>query len=143
MSDLLKDHSWVVVVMDDIQVFGSTMEEHNQHLNAVSRTIQQPGLKLNKAKCNFGKSELRYFGHIISAEGVRPDTSKVSAVTEMPSPTNVKELLCMLGLINYLGRFLPGLSTVLHPVTQLLRKDSMWSWGKHQEQALQKAKAML
>lgn len=65
-DDLLKDHKGVVV-MEDILMFGWSEEEHNLHLNAVLRTIKQYGLKINKAKCHFGKSEIHYFGYIISA----------------------------------------------------------------------------
>ncbi|KAF0029439.1 hypothetical protein F2P81_018544 [Scophthalmus maximus] len=129
--------------MDDILVFGSGEEKHNQRLNASLKTIRQSGLKLNKAKCSFGKSDLHYFGHIISAEGVKPDTSKVRAIAEMLSPSNVGELRRGLGLINYQGKFMPGLSNALHPVTELLRKESEWAWGELQERALGKAKAML
>lgn len=143
MSTLLKDHEGVVVVMDDVLVYGSNEEEHNQRLTAVLETIRQSGLKLNKAKCRFNRSEICYFGHTISAGGIKPDVSKVRAIMEMPSPTNVGELRQVLGLINYVGKFLPGLSTTLQPVTDLLKKESEWTWDELQEQALQKAKAML
>ncbi|XP_063048477.1 uncharacterized protein K02A2.6-like [Engraulis encrasicolus] len=143
MTDLLSGHEGVVVVMDDILVYGADEEEHSRRLNAVLQTIRRSGLKLNKAKCHFSKSEIDYFGHIISAEGMKPDKSKVSAITDMPSPNDVGQLRQVLGMINYLGRFLPGLSTVLHPVTDLLKKDSAWAWGDLQERALQKAKEML
>ena len=143
MTELLSGHEGVVVVMDDILVYGADEEEHNRRLNAVLQTIRRSGLKLNKAKCQFNKSEIGYFGHIISAEGMKPDKSKVSAITDMPSPNNVGELRRVLGMINYLGRFLPGLSTVLHPVTDLLKKDSAWAWGDLQERVMQKAKDML
>lgn len=49
----------------------------------------------------------------------------------------------MLGLINYVGKFLPGLYTILHPVTSLLKKESAWVWGESQEQTFNKAKAIL
>lgn len=80
---------------------------------------------------------------MISAGGIKPDASKVRAIIEMPSPTNIGELRQVLGLINYLGKFLPGLSTTLHPVTDLLKKESEWTWGELQEKALRKAKLML
>lgn len=67
----------------------------------VLTTISDSGLKLNKAKCHFGKSEIQYFGHVISAGDMKPDPNKVKAVTQMPSPTNVEELRQVLGLINY------------------------------------------
>lgn len=143
MSALLKDREGVVVVMDDILVFGATKAEHDNRLNAVLRTIKDSGLKLNRAKCHFGKPEIQYFGHIISAEGMRPDPAKVKAITNMSSPTNVEELRQVLGLINYVGKFLPGLSTTLHPITSLLRRESEWIWSDVQEQAFSAVKAML
>lgn len=143
MSSLLKDQEGTVVVMDDILVYGADREEHDRRLEEVLRTIKASGLKLNKAKCHFRQSELNFFGHIIRADGVKPDSSKVDAITKLPAPTNVAELRQMLGLINYVGKFLPGLSTTLHPLTSLLRKDSTWVWGEPQKQAFFKAKAAL
>ncbi|XP_013882267.1 uncharacterized protein K02A2.6 [Austrofundulus limnaeus] len=143
LSSLLNNHEGVVVVMDDILVYGATKEDHDNHLNAVLKTIKDSGLKLNKAKCHFGKSETRYFGHIISAEGIKPDPTKVEAITKMQSPTNVEELRQVLGLINYVGRFLPELSTKLHPITSLLRRENKWVWDEAQEQAFIAVKNML
>ncbi|XP_030578829.1 uncharacterized protein K02A2.6-like [Archocentrus centrarchus] len=143
LSTLLNDHKGVVVVMDDILVYGATKEDHDNCLNAVLKTVKDSGLKLNKAKCHFSKSETRYFGHIISAEGIKPDPTKVEAITRMQSPTNVEELRQVLGLINYVGGFLPGLSTKLHPITSLLRKENKWVWDEPQEQAFTAVKAML
>ena len=143
MSTLLKDHDGVVVVMDDILVYGATGKEHDTCLDAVLKTIKDSGLKLNKAKCHFGKSEIQYFGHIISADGMRPDGDKVKAITQMPSPTNVTELKQVLGLVNYVGKFLPGLSSELHPITPLLRKESEWVWSSAQEEVFEKVKTML
>lgn len=143
MSNLLKGLEGTVVVMDDILVYGSTNEEHDRRLDAVLRTVKASGLKLNRAKCHFEQTKLQFFGHIISADGVKPDESKVEAIAQMPCPSNVEQLQQVLGLVNYVGKFLPGLSTVLHPLTCLLRKDTAWVWGKPQEQAFSKAKAML
>ena len=143
MSTLLKDHEGVVVVMDDILVHGATTEEHDRSLNAVLRTVKDSGLKLNRAKCHFGKSEIQYFGHLISADGLRPDPSKVKAVTQMASPTSVEELRQVLGLINYVGRFLPDFSTKLHPITDLLKRENYWVWSEAQERAFETFKAML
>ncbi|KAI4899215.1 hypothetical protein NFI96_005200 [Prochilodus magdalenae] len=143
MSTLLKDHQGVVVVMNDILVYGENQETHDQNLRAVLRTVEKSGLKLNKDKCHFSKNEIRYFGHIISKDGIQPDMDKVTAITELPNPTNVTELRQMLGMVNYLGKFLPDLSTVLHPVTELLKRDTPWIWTRVQQQAFEKVKSML
>ena len=59
--------------------------------------------------------------HVISADGIKPDPVKVSAVVNMPSPQNKEELRSFLGLVNYLGKFI--ISALLF---QLLKKDSEW-----------------
>jgi hypothetical protein len=141
MSTLLKDLKGLVVVMNDILVYGATTEEHDRSLNAVLRTVKDSGLKLNRAKCHFGKSEIQYFGHLISADGLRPGPSKVKAVTQMASPTSVEELRQVLGLINYVGRFLPDLSTKLHPITDLLKRENDWVWSEAQERVFETVKA--
>ena len=111
MCLLLREHKGTVVVMDDILVYGKDQEEHDKNLSAVLQTISDSGLKLNRDKCQFSKGELHYFGHIISRDGIRPDPSKVKAIEDMPSPENVPQLRQVLGMVNYLGKFLPGLSS--------------------------------
>lgn len=76
-----------------------------------------------------------------SSSGTKLDNSKVESIAKMPSPTNVEELCQVLGLINFVGKFLPGLSTVLHPVKNLLKRDSAWVWGEPQEKAFISADA--
>lgn len=76
-----------------------------------------------------------YFGHIIGKDGMKPDTSKVKAVSEMPSPMNISELGQVLG---DLGKFLPTFST-----TELLKEEAVWTWSKSQEQTFAKVKTML
>jgi hypothetical protein len=44
-----------------------------------------------------------YFGHVISADGLKPDPAKVKAVQEMAPPVDKKELQTMIGMINYLA----------------------------------------
>lgn len=143
MSTLLKDHAGTVVVMDDILVFGKDKEDHDRNLSAVMQTVKASGLKLNKDKCQFEKSEIKYFGHIVGKDGIRPNPEKVRAITELLSPTNIAELRQRIGMINYLGRFLPDLSSAMHPINSLLKKDAAWFWGEPQEQAFTKVKTML
>lgn len=128
--------------MDDILVYSKNKKDHDWNLQAVMQTIKASGLKLNKSKCQFGKSEIHYFGHIIGKDGIRPNTEKVRAIAELPSPTNITELHQRIGMINYLGKFLPDLSTILHPINSLLKNDTEWTWGEAQEEAFKKVKCM-
>ncbi|GFU26230.1 retrovirus-related Pol polyprotein from transposon 297 [Trichonephila clavipes] len=59
---------------------GRTFEEHLQNIRKVLSKLSDANLKLNPSKCKFFQKEVNYLGHIISAEGVRTDPEKVSAV---------------------------------------------------------------
>ena len=62
--------------MDDILFFGKDREEHDRNLRAVMQTVRASGLKLNREKCQFGKSEIKYFGHIVGKDGINPALKK-------------------------------------------------------------------
>ena len=143
MKETLEGLEGCEAIMDDIIVYGRTEEEHDQRLKAVLRRIEESGLKLNKEKCFFKKREVKFFGHIISAEGVRPDPGKVRAITEMPAPKSVSELRTVCGMFNYLSRFVPGMATTMKPITDLLKKNVEWTWGTAQEEAFEDAKRKL
>ena len=68
-------------------------------------------------------TELKFLGHIISERGIELDPEKVSTIVGMPLPTNNKELQRFLGMVNYLGKFLPNLSDVSAPLRKILEKD--------------------
>ena len=69
--------------MDDILFFGKDREEHDRNLRAVMQTVRASGLKLNREKCQFGKSEIKYFGHIVGKDGIKPSTEKVRAISDL------------------------------------------------------------
>ena len=98
MSSLLEGLSGVEVIMDDILVHGRDLEEHDAYLTAVIRRIDASGLKLNPSKCILRQSELRYFGHIITENGVQPDPARVKALLELSPPNNIRELRTVLGM---------------------------------------------
>ena len=76
ISTLLRDHSGTVVVMDEILIFGKDREEQDHNLRAVMQTVRASGLKLNKEKYQFGKSEINYFGHIVGKMASKPALKK-------------------------------------------------------------------
>ena len=105
--------------------------------------IPRSGLKLNEKKCEICKPKICYFGNVISKEGVGPDPEKAKAIQELPTPQNVSELRQVIGMINYLGKFLPNLSHVISPKSELLKSESTWIWSHHQQEAFEKVKVMV
>ena len=88
-------------------------------------------------------SEVEYLGHSISAKGIQPISEKVRAIRDAPRPQDVSQLRSFLGMLNYYGKFIPNLATLLRPLYDLLQSAKTWSWGKSQEQAFCKAKELL
>ena len=97
-------------------------------------------MKLNPAKCVFARTELIFLGHKVTGSGVKPDPSKISAIVDMPIPSNLKELQRCMGIVNYLGKFLPSLSKVSEPLWKLLEKDAIWSSEKPQLETIKSLK---
>jgi len=67
----------------------------------------------------------------------------VEAIQKAPTPKNVQQLKSFLGLVQYYGKFIPHLSSLLHPLNQLLKANVKWSWSVAHEQAFQNAKEKL
>ena len=128
---------------DDIIVFGRDMEEHDKALNQVLDRVRESGLKLNKGKCVIRVTETTFLGHLISANGIKPDPQKIEAILKMPMPCNKTELQRFLGMITYLGKFLPNLSKATAPLRQLLEKDVQWHFDEQHKSAVDMLKKMV
>lgn len=124
-------------------VYGTTLEQHNSCLNKVMHRVQSAGLKLNMEKCSFQESQLKFLGHLIDQSGIRPDPEKVAAIQQMPPPGNVTELKRILGMVTFLGRYIPNLSTVGQPLHELLKSKNDWTWGHAQQTAFENIKKLL
>uniref|UniRef100_A0A4W5KP85 ribonuclease H n=1 Tax=Hucho hucho TaxID=62062 RepID=A0A4W5KP85_9TELE len=110
----------VLVYLDDLIVFGRTLEEHEQRLLKVLDRLKSEGLKLSLDKCQFCRTSVNYVGHVISQNGVATDPSKIEAVTTWPRPETVTALRSFLGFCGYYRRFVKDYSKVSYPLNQLL-----------------------
>uniref|UniRef100_A0A674NW69 Gypsy retrotransposon integrase-like protein 1 n=1 Tax=Takifugu rubripes TaxID=31033 RepID=A0A674NW69_TAKRU len=133
----------VETMMDDIIVWGSTREEHDRRLRQVLDKTREVNLKLNKDKCEFGVKSLTFVGDVVSEEGVKPDPRKTSAINNMERPTNKDEVRRFLGMVTYLAKFVPQLSTQSAPLRSLLEQKNEWVWSHEQEQCFLKLKEIL
>ncbi len=95
------------------------------------------------SKCEFWLDRVGFLGHIVSAEGVAVDPSKVSAVTEWESPKNAGEIRSFLGLAGYYRRFIENFSKIAKPMTELLKKEKKFIWTDECEASFQELKQRL
>ena len=80
------------------------------------------------SKCEFWLKEVGFLRHVISAEGIAVDHRKVQFVTDWLAPTSVGEIRSFLGLAGYYRRFIENFSKISKPMTELLKKDTMFRW---------------
>ena len=138
MNEILADTEGAVCLTDDILVYGKSQLEHDQHLFAVLKN-----LSLNKEKCVFNTTSIKFLGQLVDSTGVKADPDKILAIQGLTPPTNVSELRRFLGMVNQLSKFAPNLADETKPLRELLSMRSQWKWDAPQEQAFKTLKALL
>jgi hypothetical protein len=143
LCEILNGVEGCVNMMDDILVYGRSLEEHDKRLNNVLTRLRENNITLNKGKCEFRKNSVIFLGHQISSEGIMPDENKVRAVLDMPRPKNVHELRRFFGMYNYLTKFVKDISSKSQPLRELLKDDVSFYWGAQQQEAFDSMKEVL
>ena len=139
----------VYCVADDIMITGngSTEEEakldHDVKLKCLLERCRTVGIRLNRDKMKLHQTSVTFLGHLVTAEGLKPDPEKVRAIDDMTRPTDVEGVQRINGFVNYLAKFLPKLSDVTEPIRQLTRKNVPWNWSESQENAFQEMKSLV
>ena len=126
--------------LDDVLIFSKTREEHTRHVNEVIHRLGTAGLQIDINKSEFYTKKTKYLGLIISTDGMTMDPDKVQALQAWKDPASVKDLQQFLGFANFYRRFIEGYSSVVEPMTRLLKKDNPWEWGPDQSAAFAKLK---
>ena len=126
MDTILQDLPNVICYIDDILVTGSDDQSHLRNLAEVFARLERHGIRMKKGKCYFMRNSVEYLGHRIDATGLHALPDKLEAIQNAPAPTNVQELRSFLGLLNYYGKFIPNLSTIIHHLNSLLQHNARW-----------------
>ena len=126
----------IEVIADDFIIagFDDIKEEAHKSLEQNERSFftrcKEWNLKLNRDNVQRAQTNVRFMGHQLTPEGLKPDPVKVEAIAAMPEPDNVTALKRFLGMVNYLSKFMPHLSEMTEPLRRLEDKDAEWQWLK-------------
>ncbi|CAF2205227.1 unnamed protein product [Rotaria magnacalcarata] len=112
-----------LVYIDDIIVFSPTFEQHIHDLSTVFDRPANAGLTLKASKCDFCRRELKYLGHLITADGIKPDLGLVASVQLFPQPTKIKDIQSFLGLTGYYRKFIKDYAKMAEPLISQLRSQ--------------------
>ena len=143
MDTILQGLSHVICYIDDILVTGVSEEEHLHNLEEVLKRHQQHGVRVKAEKCAFCQDTVEFLGHRIDQRGVHTTSEKVDAILLAPTPKNQQELRSFLGLVQYYRKFIPNLSTLVHPLNELLKAGKSWRWTPDCKNAFTAAKEKL
>ena len=136
-------------IFDDTLIFGvgdsekDALADHDQKLKALLQRCRDKGIKLNKEKLKLLRTEVTYMGHIISSDGLKPDPAKIQGIQEMPSPTSTQDVKRLLGMVNYLQRFVPKMPEITAPLRDLLKEQTCFQWDAVHELSLAAIKKVI
>lgn len=123
---------FVVVYFDDILIFSSSVETHQDHLRHVLLIMRQETFFVARQKCELGVDRVLFLGYVISSNGLSMDMSKVEAVKSWPVPKTVTDVRSFHGLASFYRRFVPHFSTIMAPLTDCMKDDKfLWSTEAH------------
>ena len=143
INNLIRDIPGCANISDNIWLWSTDKESHYKQLENLLATLETNGLTLKLPKCTFMASEINVFGHIVSANGIRPDDDKIEAVKNASPPKSASEVRSFLGLTNYCSRYIAQYSTITAPLRQLTKANAKFHWGDEQDKSFRTLKQVL
>jgi hypothetical protein len=126
MNDIFRDllDICVIVYLDDILVYSNSLEEHDKHLRTVLERSRKHKLYGKLSKSKFFTTEIEYIGHIVSTGKIQPNPTLVKAIRQFLLPESIKSMQSFLGLANYYRNYIDNYSTLVTPLTDVLKSQS-------------------
>ena len=144
MDTVCQALEFAFVYVDDVLVASRNATEHKAHLRQLFQRLQEHGLVINVAKCQFGRSSIDFLGHRITSHGATPLPSKVEAVRQFKQPVTVKGLQEFVGMVNFYRRFIPNAAKIMQPLfVALAGKPKNLQWNDAMVNAFQDSKTAL
>lgn len=135
IEQILSDCENVINFIDDIIVAGKTEQDHDVSLQKVLDKLRSYGVLLNQSKCVFKLTEIDFLGHHFDRNGMTPSQDKIKAIKSFRTPASSEEVRSFLGLVNYVGAFIPDLATSSFPLRELTRNKAEFKWGDEEQTA--------
>lgn len=141
----LQGLQWItcLIYIDDIIVFGATLDEHVSRVDEVLERIKAAGLKLKPEKCNLLQNEVVFLGHVVSGKGVLPDPCNVAKILQWPKPCTSKQVKQFVATGSYYRRFVKNFAKIARPLIDLTKSGQPFVWDSGCENAFNQIKQAL
>ena len=133
----------VISIHDDIVVYGVSEEDHDANLVNLLNVAQIEGLVLNSKKLELKRPRVSFFGAEYSADGMHPCPKKIQGITEMTPPTDKQQLASFIGMVTYMGNFVPHLSHHTESLRTMLKQEAVFAWDEMANASFQKIKDLI
>ena len=108
----------MISIHDDIVIYGTCEEDHDANLIDLLNVAQPEGLVLNSKKLELKRPRVSFFGAEYSADGMHPYPKNIQGITEMTLPIDKQHPASFIGMVTYMGNFIPHLSHNMEPLRQ-------------------------
>ena len=143
INQVIMDLEGCQAYIDDVIVYSNNWDQHIKQLHAFLCRLQEARLTVNLVKTEFGHARVEFLGHVVGQGQVTPVAAKVEAISKFPVPTNQRELMRFLGMAGYYRKFCHNFSTLVEPLTNLLRKGMKYTWSTDCQESFEKIKSIL
>ena len=143
MDAILEQCPGVMGIHNDMVIFGVDQQDHDTNLINLLNVCQKEGLILNSKKLELRRERVTFFLAEYSAQGMHPDPKKVQWITKMTAPMDKQQLQSFLGMVNYMGTFIPNLSHHTELLWAMLKKDNVFHWDDQQTLSFQQVKTLI
>lgn len=109
------------VYIDDIIIYSKSFDDHLHHVAAILDALRTADLRASPTKSKFGGTRVKYLGHEVSPEGIRPSPEKLQAIEALKPPEDADQLRSYLGLTGYYRKFVGDYSRKVAPMQRLLK----------------------
>jgi predicted aspartyl protease len=146
MEAILVGLPFVKCFIDDIIIYSCSFKEHMRHLDIVFTRLRNVNMKVKAKKCYFAMKEVKYLGHIITADGIKPNDERVEVIHNMQQPVTLTEVRSFLGVTGYYRKFIKNYAAIAEPLTNLTRHSVASvraAWGEEHTAAFDKLRLAL
>ncbi|GFU55874.1 transposon Tf2-9 polyprotein [Trichonephila clavipes] len=122
--------------VEGVEIYFDAGCDEDSHDTIISRVLERAKLlniNFNLNNVQYSVSEVKYVGQIIPKSGIKPDPDHIKAIAEMSALKSKTEVRRLLGMMNFLSKFIPNVSEVIAPLREIIHENVEFNWGKEQE----------
>ena len=144
MDAVLAGLKWkiLLIYLDDICVFSPTFDNHIYDVSDVFSRVRHARLKLKQKKCRLFQHEIKYLGHIVNRNGIKPNPDKLKSIEKMPIPRTKSELKSFLGATGWYRKFIPNFSIDCSNLYHLTKDNILFRYTLKQTESFNKRKLL-